>query len=123
MPAHSQNVVAYSKHGPIIINSFDRFIGASILKTGGWEEHNIDLLVQMLSLKLQSKQRVRYYDVGANIGTHVLALAKRFGPKIEVRAFEAQPAIFHMLCGTLALNGLLTVSAHLNAVSDEGEKK
>ena len=112
------NVVVQSAFGPIIINVGDRFISRSILDGKFWDEENITLLTRVARLLLRSRQRIRFYDVGANIGTHSLALAKLLGAAVDIRAFEAQPAVFHMLCGTLALNNLHNVSAQMNAVSN-----
>ena len=114
----SPNIVAYSQDGPIIINANDQIIGQSILKTGGWERQEINLIIRIIETQFKSKDQLTVYDVGANIGTHSLALAKRFGSKIKIRAFEAQRPIFNMLNGTLALNGLLSVMTHNVAVSD-----
>jgi FkbM family methyltransferase len=68
---------------------------------------------------LQKKNTITFYDVGANIGTHTLALSKTFGEKIKIRAFEAQSSVFNMLCGTLALNSIYNVYPHHLAVSDK----
>jgi FkbM family methyltransferase len=59
-----------------------------------------------------------FYDIGANIGTHTVALAKTLGDKIQVRSFEAQRQMYYLLCGNVAVNGLDNVICHHNAVSD-----
>lgn len=114
------NVVVSSTYGPIIINVNDRFIGQWILSSGYWAEQDISAIAQLVNLRIerQGGQSVTFYDVGANIGTHSLALAKMFGARIKIRAFEAQRQIYYMLCGTVALNNLRNVHCHLNAVSD-----
>jgi len=113
----SPNVVASSDYGPIIVNAHDTFIGRSILRVGSWEKIELGLLVQLLDIMLKNREHILAYDVGANIGIHSLALARHFGPRIKIRAFEAQRPLYHMLCGTLALNNILSVTAHHNAVS------
>jgi FkbM family methyltransferase len=119
MRTSSPNIVAQSKYGPIIVNAFDQFIGKSVLRNGVWDEINIALLRKLIELKLSSKNQVIFYDVGANIGTHSLALAKIFGGRIQIRAFEAQPMLYNMLCGTIALNNLDNVVVYLNAVAEK----
>lgn len=107
----------------MIVNPLDRHIGRGILQHGYWGEHDIELIRQLLALRLQDRPQVTFYDVGANVGTHTLALAKLLGDRVRIRAFEAQTAVFNMLCGTLALNGLHRVKAHHQAVSDkDGER-
>ncbi len=118
MKNQSPNLVAHSNYGPIIINTFDVYIGHSVLKTGYWAEDDIELMKQLCSYLLKKKEKIIFYDVGANIGTHSLALAKVFGDKIKVRAFEAQSSIYNMLCGTIALNNLCNVHPHNLAVSE-----
>lgn len=118
MTASSPNVVAQSAFGPIIINMQDRFVSRSIINGSFWDHENIVLLARLARARLKSKPRLRFHDIGANIGTHSLALARFLGAAVDIRAFEAQPAIFNMLCGTLALNNLHNVSVHMNAVAD-----
>lgn len=118
MTTAAPNIVVNSRFGPIIVNAHDQFIAPQIIATGYWAAADIDLIRKIIEFQLKSREQVRFYDVGANFGTHSLALAKIFGTRIAVRAFEAQRAIFHMLCGTMALNNLTNVSCHHNAVSD-----
>ncbi len=115
----SPNVVVTSDFGPIIINIHDTIIGRSLIRQGSWAKGEIRLLIEILNHRLKTQQSLIVYDVGANIGTHSLALAKFFGPKIMIRAFEAQRQITNMLCGTLALNNLTNVHVHHGAVSNK----
>jgi len=55
-------------------------------------------------------------EVGANIGTHTLALAGLVGPKGWVYAFEAQRMVFQTLCANVALNSLANVDCEHLAV-------
>jgi FkbM family methyltransferase len=111
------NVVISSDHGSLIININD-FIGGQIAQHGYWARADIALMRQIIGKRLESRQRLRIYDVGANIGAHTLALAKLAPGRLEVRAFEAQRQIFYMLCGNVALNGLRHVHCHHLAVSN-----
>ena len=47
-------------------------------------------------------------DIGSNIGTYVVPLAKQF-PGIEFYGFEPQRIIFYQLCANVVLNGLENV--------------
>lgn len=102
----------------MIINANDKFIGASIEKFGAWAADDIAVIQNILDVLLQSKSQVRVYDVGANIGTHTVALARHFGDRIAVRSFEAQRHMYYLLCGNVAINGLDNVICHQVAVSD-----
>jgi FkbM family methyltransferase len=102
----------------MIINANDRYIGASIQQFGAWATDDIEIIKSMLDILLGEKSLVTMYDVGANIGTHAVALAKHFGPRIAMRAFEAQRHVYYALCGNVALNGLDNVVCEHVAVSD-----
>ncbi len=112
------NAIINSDYGPIIININDAIIGKQISRAGYWANDDIELIKQILNIAYQRKDILTFYDVGANIGTHSLALAKTYGNKIKIRAFEAQRQIFNMMCGTLAINGISNVYCHNLAVSD-----
>jgi FkbM family methyltransferase len=55
-------------------------------------------------------------DVGANVGTVTLPLARRTQPCGKVYAFEPQRVIFQHLCANIVLNGLVNVDARPAAV-------
>jgi FkbM family methyltransferase len=61
-------------------------------------------------------------DVGANVGTVTLALARLVGPHGRVYAFEPQRLVFQALCAALVLNGLANVSAYQAAVGNRPRK-
>ena len=113
------NKIVNSANGPMIINTNDQFIGRSIEVYGAWAQDDIDLIKSLVELLLSNKDKVILYDVGANIGTHTVALAKAFGHKIAVRSFEAQRQVYYVLCGNVAINGLDNVHVHHAAVSDQ----
>jgi FkbM family methyltransferase len=113
------NKLVNSTNGPMIINTNDQFIGRSIEVYGAWAQDDIDLIKSLIELLLSNKETVVFYDVGANIGTHTVALAKMFGPKIAVRSFEAQRQVYYVLCGNVAINGLDNVHVHHAAVSGQ----
>lgn len=117
------NVVVSSSFGPMIVNVNDAYIGASIIQTGYWSVSDITLLSGLLNRRKPKDAQLTFYDVGANIGTHTLALASIFRSRLTIRSFEAQRNIFHMLCGNVALNNLTGVHCHHAAVSErEGEE-
>lgn len=107
-----------SRYGPMIINANDQYVGRSLEMYGSWSQEDIDLIISLIDLLLKNKTCVTLYDVGANIGTHTVALSKKFGDQIKIRSFEAQRQIYYLLCGNIAINGLDNVTAHHAAVSD-----
>ena len=112
------NIIVNSAHGPMIINQNDQYIGKSIQLLGTWAQDDIDLIASFCDLILENKPTMTLYDVGANIGSHTVALAKKFGNRISIRAFEAQRQVYYTLCGNVAINGLDNVICEYAAVSD-----
>lgn len=112
------NIIVNSIYGPMIVNQNDQYIGQSIRQLGSWAQDDIDLIASFCDLILANKPRMILYDVGANIGTHTVALAKKFGDRITIRAFEAQRQVYYTLCGNVAINGLDNVICEFVAVSD-----
>jgi len=102
-----------------MVNLNDTGIGGHVVNNGYWALEDIKLIIDMMTIQLKSRNKVVFYDVGANIGTHSLAIAKTFGERVFIRSFEAQRIIFNMLCGTVAINGLLNVHCHNLAVAHE----
>jgi FkbM family methyltransferase len=116
------NKIVNSQTGPMIINANDQYIGRSVELYGTWAQDDIDLMGGLVELLLQNKDQIVFYDVGANIGTHTVAMAKRFGDRVAVRSFEAQRQVYYVLCGNVAINGLDNVHVHHAAVSDQSNK-
>lgn len=115
----NSNIVFQSDFGPIIVNLNDTGIGGHVVNTGYWAQDDIKLIINMMNIQLRNRKDLVFYDVGANIGTHSLAVAKTFGERVWIRAFEAQRIIFNMLCGTAAINGLKNIHCHNLAVAHE----
>jgi FkbM family methyltransferase len=57
-------------------------------------------------------------DVGANLGSYVVPLAKR-NPHLQFECFEAQRIIYYQLCANIFLNRLSNVHAHQFGLSNE----
>lgn len=105
-------VVGRSRFGPMAYLSNDMVIGRSIALYGEWAAAEIHLLQQFL------RPGDNVIDVGANIGTHAIPLAKAIGDGGVLFAFEPQPLVRQVLCTNVALNGLSNVRDFSSAVSD-----
>ena len=60
--------------------------------------------------------------MGANIGTHSIALSNIFKNKIVIRAFEAQSNIYEMFNQSIRINNLNNIELYHNAVSDKNNQ-
>lgn len=102
-----------ARHGRLLANPADRYIGQSVIRYGEFSEIEWDLLNQMV----QPGSIV--IEAGANMGSFTVPIAKKAGLKGMVFAFEPQIAIFQQLCANLALNDLLNVQAFNAGCGDE----
>jgi FkbM family methyltransferase len=104
--------VKQCRHGLFAYNVNDLYIGRSLDEYGEWSEEELSILFQVL------KPGAVVVDVGANIGTHTVALAKHVTATGAVFAFEPQRLTFQLLCANVALNALINVKCVNAAVSD-----
>ncbi|MEB3276086.1 MAG: protein arginine N-methyltransferase [Cyanobacteriota bacterium] len=110
IPGAPFNTICRGKYGLIIANRFDRYIGRSLIQSGTWCEHEIELLRQLL------QEGDVVVEAGANYGAHTLALARIVGPGGQVHAFEPQRPVYQALTGSIALNSLTNVHTYNQAL-------
>jgi FkbM family methyltransferase len=89
----------------MLFNINDKYIGRSLDLYGEFAEAEINLLKHFIS------PADTIIDVGANVGTHTLPLARAVlgGDGGGVIAFEPQRLIYQTLCANLALNSITNV--------------
>jgi len=104
------NQLAQVADGYCLYNVNDAYIGASIARYGESAALETRLLAELCHPGDVAM------DVGANIGVHTMALARRVGPTGLVIAFEAQRLVFQALCANVAINSLGNVECHWAAV-------
>lgn len=88
------------RHGRLMFFDNDQYIGRSLEVYGEYSEGEIALWKQLV------KPGMIALDIGANIGAHTVWLSKRVGKQGRVIAFEPQRALYHVVNGNLALNGI-----------------
>jgi len=98
------------RHGHFIYNKHDTFIGRSLDLYGEWWESEVELLSRLVG------PGSVVVDIGANIGSHSIPLARRVAPGGRLIAFEPQRIVFQQLCANVALNGLTNVTCRPEAV-------
>ena len=109
------NHLVEARHGYVLYNVNDRYIGRSIEHYGEWSPGETALLGQF--------RRSGHYvvDVGAHIGTHTLAVALLVGERGRVFAFEPQRMVAQVLAANVALNSLANVHTyHLGLGAEDG---
>ena len=98
------------RHGTMLYNPNDRFVGRSLDLYGEFSEGEAALFGQCV------KPGHVVLDIGANVGAHTLFFANAVGPRGRVIAFEPQRLVFQTLCANMALNGLTNVHCRHAAV-------
>jgi FkbM family methyltransferase len=95
-----------TRHGAMLANSNDVYMGQAFLRYGECCEIEIRLLLSLL------KVPGMVIEVGANMGVHTVPMATELARQgRSMLALEPQPVIFQQLCANLAINGLLNVNA------------
>ena len=94
----------------------DNIIGKCLDAYGESHFHEVELLRQLV------KPGDVVIDAGANIGVITVPLAQAVGKEGYVVALEAQPFIYNILCGNLALNNLQNVQPFNRAVAERSGK-
>jgi len=104
IPLDDINCLVKGRHGWFLANRYDVYLGRALIVYGEYAELEHEFLRSLLH------PGDCVVEVGANIGSHTVGLARAVGPSGSVVAIEPQPAIFRVLCANLALNGLANVS-------------
>jgi FkbM family methyltransferase len=95
-------------YGQMLINRHDINQANALIKTcKGRDHHEIQMIARIFDI-LAPPSGV-FIDVGANIGTHTLGIARHLGERGRVYAYEPQRLLFQMVCGSLALNAVTNV--------------
>ena len=104
------------KHGTFSYYSNDQYIGKSLSEYGEWSEAEVGLLKQLLA------DNENMIEVGSNIGTHTIPLAKQVLNGGFVYAIEPQYQNHKLLLDNIKNNELKNVKVLKIAISSkEGE--
>lgn len=101
---------AACRHGTLLFNRHDQYIGRSLALYGEYSEDEVRLLAPLL------RPGDLVVEAGANLGAHTVPLARAVGPAGRVLAFEPQRLVFQLLCANAALNSLTQVDARQAAL-------
>lgn len=99
------NAIRQCRHGLMVFNRNDQYIGRSLDLYGEFSEHEIMIFRHFLS------EGSTVIEVGANIGAHTVYLASAVGQTGVIFAFEPQRLVFQTLCANLAINSIANVHA------------
>lgn len=101
------------KYGILSFYPDDEFVGRSLEHYGEYSEDEVKMMSQLL------RPGDTVVEVGANIGSLTVPMARMIGPKGKLIAFEAHPNNFELLLDNVANNDVSdTVDVHNVALSD-----
>lgn len=100
------NQLVSGRHGLYLANPHDFYLGHALIQYGEYGEIEWQLLSQLV------RPGMTVMEVGANIGTLTVPLARAVGPTGRVIAVEPQRVIHQMLCTNVTLNALINVETH-----------
>ena len=106
------NRLLRTRHGLMLYNRHDIYIGRSLEQYGEYSEGESDLFSQVI------RPGSLVVDAGANIGVHTLLMSRQVGDKGLVYAFEPQRTIYENLCANMALNGRKNVRCRCEALGE-----
>jgi FkbM family methyltransferase len=104
------------RHGYFLINLNDVYVGQALALYGEYCADEAAFLGRII------KPGNHVVEVGANIGSHTIGLAKAVGPHGKVYAFEPQPACYSLLQAQIALNQTHQVRAYNEGLGQSLER-
>ena len=109
------NVLVRGRHGLFLANENDIYVGRALIDYGEYSE------LEWRFLERYCAPGNVVVEIGANVGSHTVGMAKSVGAGGRLVAIEPQPFVFQTLCANLALNCLLNVDVFNCACgADEG---
>ena len=91
------------RHGVMLYNVNDRYIGEALHRYGEYGESELQVLLQLV------RPGDTVVEAGANIGCDTIPIANALRPNGALVVFEPQRLTYQLLCANLALNGLWNV--------------
>jgi FkbM family methyltransferase len=112
------NDLAVTRHGYLLYNRNDTYIGRAIERYGEYGELEANLFRQICH------PGDAVVEVGANIGAHTILFVRLVGEQGRVYAYEPQRVVYQTLCANMALNSITNVECfHAAAGAAPGHVK
>lgn len=103
-----------TRHGRMILPYTQDHIASALINSGEYEWYVIDILQQLL----KDQTTGIFLDIGTNLGTVTLPMARDF-PGMTVHSFEIQPFLIDALKQNLTLNNLTNVVIHEHGLGNK----
>lgn len=101
------------KHGTFFYHENDRYIGKSLSEYGEWSEGEVELIKKIVS------NNENIIEIGSNIGTHTIPLAKHVSNGGQIFSFEPQSQNHELLMKNIFHNNIKNVNIAQIAISSK----
>jgi FkbM family methyltransferase len=98
--------------GPILFPAWDKIMLPAIESNGNWEPTESEWL------RARLREGMVALDIGANVGYHVITMARAVGQTGRIVAFEPDPFNFELLRCNLLINDIRNVCTIMSAAGD-----
>jgi FkbM family methyltransferase len=103
-----------TRHGQMILPYTQDHIARELISSGAYEWYVVEILKHLLA----NQPTGIFLDIGTNLGTVTLPIARDF-PEMTVHSFEIQPFLISSLKTNLALNNLNNVVIHEHGLGNK----
>lgn len=103
-----------TRHGRMQLPYTQDHIARELIGTGEYEWYVVEILQQLL----KGQTTGAFLDIGTNLGTVTLPIARDF-PGFEIHAFEIQPFLIATLRTNLEINHLTNVTIHEHGLGNK----
>ncbi len=101
--------------GRYMVWSSDDELAKQLLRDGTHEKSTVNLAIQIINKSVHKN----VLDIGANIGTFTVPIARSVDKSVQFYCFEVQRQVYLQLCGNIFLNSLDNVFPYNVAVSNK----
>ncbi|KAA0592401.1 FkbM family methyltransferase [Azospirillum lipoferum] len=112
--------VVETKMGRFLLFDTDDGITRFLRRDGQWEPVTLMFAKALVGIWESNTKKAggTIVDGGANVGAFTIPMALTFQNSHRVVSFEVQRPLYHLICGSLALNGLDCVLVHNLALGE-----
>ena len=104
------------KHGVFVYHENDKYIGKSLSEYGEWSEGEVELIKKVVS------NSENIIEIGSNIGTHTVPLAKHISNGGQIFSFEPQSQNYKLLLNNIKHNEIKNANISKFAISSKAGK-
>lgn len=117
MTKNKKNITKQNfKHGIFFYYKNDKYIGKSLSEYGEWSEGEVELIKKVV---LNNENII---EIGSNIGTHTIPLAKHISNGGQIFSFEPQSQNYHLLTENITHNKIKNATVSKIAISSKEGK-